>query len=59
MTNDYIKDYNNILMSYDSPCVDMTISSKFDREEKNEWNGALALGQALIKTVLNNQGKTG
>jgi hypothetical protein len=28
-------------------------------QKKNEWNGTLALGQAIIKTVLNNQGKTG
>ena len=32
-----IQDYKDILLSYDAPCVEMTILSKFDKEEENIW----------------------
>ena len=34
----YIQGYKAILANYTSPCVQMEVSSKFSREEKNEWN---------------------
>ena len=34
----YIQNNRNILLSYDPPCVDMTISSKYDREKNNKWD---------------------
>ena len=35
--NEYILQYKQILLSYDPPCVDMQVSTKFDEKEDNEW----------------------
>ena len=33
----YIKHYDDVLQSYDAPCVDMQVQSKLDKEEENKW----------------------
>ena len=35
----FIEDYKPILNSYPAPCVQMEVSSKYDREEQNERDG--------------------
>ena len=33
-----IQNYKNVLVSYDGPCVEMSVATKFDEKEENKWN---------------------
>ena len=34
----HIQNYKDILVSYDSPCVEMSVATKLDEKEENKWD---------------------
>ena len=41
----FIQNYKDVLLSYDGPCIEMSVTNKFDKEEENKWE------EPLIKVV--------